>query len=84
MSPTGSDSVAGNFGTVGALYAARILPLCPKAGIILVGSGLLAYRYRESTEQLTITNCDGAVVFPALSGADARTALAEIQSLPHA
>ncbi len=93
MSPTGSGSATGGMGAafpftavqgVQPWSAARIVPLHLKAGFLLIGGEVFAYRYRETTEQLTVSNRDGGAVFPVLTGDDARTALGAIQALPHA
>ena len=60
---------------------ATIVPLHPKAGFLLVGSEVFAYRYQAAADQLVITNRDGGLLFPVLSGDDAKWALAEIQKL---
>lgn len=95
MSPTGSDSVdalrvngltgdpSRNF-TRSLAKDARAMRLHAKFGFLLIGDQVFAYRYRESTEQLTITNPDGGAVCQPLSGDAAREALATIQKLANA
>ena len=75
-------SIFGAAPNTGDLSSARIVPLHEKAGFLLIGSEVFGYRYQAGTDQLTITSSEGGAVFPALSGADARAALAEIQKLP--
>jgi hypothetical protein len=60
----------------------RIVSVHPKAGFLLIGAEVFAYRFSESNTQLTITNRDGQALFPVLQGEDAKQALATIQNLP--
>ena len=62
----------------------RVIQIHNKLGFLLVGNEVFTYRYRETTEQLTITNRDGGALCQPLAGDDARAALAKIQQTENA
>jgi hypothetical protein len=64
--------------------SARKVRLHAKAGFLVIEGSVFAYRYQDSTGQLSIMNREGAGLFAPLSGEDAREALAAIEDFPNA
>ena len=69
MSPTGPNSPV------------QRIALHEKAGFLVIGGSVVAYRFSESTGQLNITNLDGAGIFAPLSDQAAKDALDNIHKL---
>ena len=55
--------------------------LHPKAGFLVIGGQVVAYRYSEETKQLSVTNLEGGAIFKPLSDEHAVVALRNIQKL---